>query len=178
MKIIDQKVLKFITDKNLIQENDRILIGLSGGPDSVFLLHFLNKYSRKLKIEIGTVHINHLLRGREADRDEQFCKNLSEKLSLQFFSVKENITEIAASEKISVEEAGRKVRYNEFEKISDMEGYNKIATAHNADENAETVLLNLIKGAGLAGLSGIPPFRDKIIRPLLVLSKEGNYRLP
>ena len=172
MKKIEQKVLKFISDKNLLEENDNVLVGLSGGPDSVFLLHFLKKYSKKLKITVGAVHINHILRGKEADKDEKFCKKLSEKLSVSFFSVKKNIKSVALEEKISIEEAGRKIRYKEFDEISVKEGYIKIATAHNADENAETVLLNLIKGAGLRGLSGIPPSRSKIIRPILILTKQ------
>ena len=172
MKKIEQKVLKFISDKNLLEENDKVLVGLSGGPDSVFLLHFLKKYSKKLKITVGAVHINHMLRGKEADKDEKFCKKLSEKLSVSFFSVKKNIKSVALEEKISIEEAGRKIRYKEFDEISVKEGYIKIATAHNADENAETVLLNLIKGAGLRGLSGIPPSRSKIIRPILILTKQ------
>lgn len=172
MKKIEQKVLKFLSDKNLLEENDNVLVGLSGGPDSVFLLHFLKKYSKKLKITVGAVHINHMLRGKEADKDEKFCKKLSEKLSVSFFSVKKNIKSVALEEKISIEEAGRKIRYKEFDEISVKEGYIKIATAHNADENAETVLLNLIKGAGLRGLSGIPPSRSKIIRPILILTKQ------
>jgi len=172
MKKIEQKVLKFIDEKNLIDKNDKVLVGLSGGPDSVFLLHFLKKYSKKLKISLGALHINHLLRGKEADKDEHFCKELCEGLSVKFYSVKKNIKAIASKEKISAEEAGRKVRYNEYEKVLVKEEYTKIATAHNADENAETVLLNLIKGAGLRGISGIPPSRNKIIRPLLVLTKQ------
>ncbi|RPI75397.1 MAG: tRNA lysidine(34) synthetase TilS [Ignavibacteriales bacterium] len=177
MKSTEQKVLKFITEKKLIQENDKVLTGLSGGPDSVFLLHFLKKYSKKFKIEIGVVHINHLLRGKDADKDERFCREFSEKLNLLFFEIRKDIKASAAKEKISVEEAGRLIRYKVYQEILVKEGYNKIATAHNADENAETVLLNLIKGSGIQGLSGIPPLRENIIRPLLVLTKQEilNY---
>jgi tRNA(Ile)-lysidine synthase len=171
MKKVEQKVLKFIDEKKLIADNDKVLIGLSGGPDSVFLISFLKKYSKKLKISLGAIHINHLLRGKEADKDEQFCNELAEKLSVRLYTFKKNIKAIALKEKISLEEAGRKVRYNQFEKILKKEKYTKIATAHNADENTETVLLNLIKGTGLSGISGIPPQRDKIIRPLLPLTK-------
>lgn len=183
MKKIEQKVLKFIDEKNLIQKNDKVLIGLSGGPDSVFLLYLLNKYSKKLKISLGALHINHLLRGKDADKDEKFCKELCKRLSVKFYSVKKNIKAVSKKEKISIEEAGRKIRYNEYEKVLVKEGCTKIATAHNADENAETVLLNLIKGSGLKGLSGIPPLRDNIIRPLLALTKKeildclGHYKL-
>ncbi len=172
MKKIEQKVLKFIDEKNLLKKNDKVLVGLSGGPDSVFLLHFLKKYSLKLKISFGALHINHLLRGKEADKDELFCMELCKELSVKFYEVKKNIKEIASKNKISLEEAGRKIRYEEYDKILLKEGYNKVATAHNADENAETVLLNLIKGSGIQGLSGIPVLRNNIIRPILVLTKQ------
>lgn len=171
MKKIEQKVLKFIDEKKLIEKNDRVLIGLSGGPDSVFLLHFLKKYSGKLKISLGAVHINHSLRGKEADKDEQFCKKFSDELSVPFYLSRKNIKALASKEKISVEEAGRKIRYKVFAKVLAKAGYTKIATAHNADENAETILLNLIKGTGLSGLSGIPPSRENILRPILILTK-------
>src|SRR4030066_65360 len=98
MKKIEQKVLKFIDEKNLIDKNDKVLVGLSGGPDSVFLLHFFRKYSKKLKISLGALHINHLLRGKEADKDEQFCREISKKLSVQFYSVKKNVKAIASKE--------------------------------------------------------------------------------
>lgn len=172
MKRIEQKVLKFIGEKNLIQKDDRILVALSGGPDSVYLLHFLNKYNKKFKISLGAIHINHGLRGKAALADENFCKNLTKKLGFPFYSVKKNVKASAKKLKVSTEEAGRIVRYEEFEKLSAREGFTKIATAHIADDNAETVLLNLIKGTGLNGVSGIPYSRGKIIRPLLALTKE------
>jgi len=177
MKKIEQKVLKFINEKNLIDKNDKVLVALSGGPDSVFLLYFLKKYSPKFKITVGAVHINHLLRGLHADKDELFCKQLSKKFSIPFYSLRKNVKSFSSKEKVSTEEAGRIIRYKEFERIALEKGFTKIVTAHNCDDNAETVLLNLVKGAGLQGLSGIPPLREKIIRPILVLTKEEilNY---
>ena len=172
MKTTEQRVLRFIDEKNLINKDDNILVALSGGPDSVFLLHFLNEYSKKLKISCAAFHVNHLLRAKEALKDEFFCKAFAEKLGVNFFSVKKNVKAYAKESKISVEEAGRIIRYEEFEKFSAKKGFSKIATAHNANDNAETVLLNLIKGAGLSGIAGIPPLRGKVIRPLLILSKE------
>ncbi len=172
MKKTEQKVLRFIDEKNLIEKDDRILVALSGGPDSVFLLHFLNKYSKKFKISLAAIHINHGLRGKAASSDENFCKILTKKLGVRFYSVKRNVKALAKKLKVSTEEAGRLIRYEEFEKLSAKEGFTKIATAHIADDNAETVLLNLIKGTGLSGISGIPYSRGKIIRPLLVLTKE------
>src|SRR3989304_921184 len=174
MKKTEQKVLRFIDEKNLLEKDDRILVALSGGPDSVFLLHFLNKYSKKFKISLSALHINHGLRGKAALADEHFCKKFTKKSGIRFYSVKRDVKALAQKLKISTEEAGRLIRYEEFEKFSAKEGFSKIATAHIADDNAETVLLNLIKGTGLNGISGIPFSRGKIIRPLLVLTKEEN----
>ena len=172
MKKIDQKVIKFIDEKGLIQEGDKILVALSGGPDSVFLLNFLSKYKKRFKIEIGAVHINHLLRGKEAVEDENFCRRLANDFGIPFYASVKNVKSFARKNKISIEEAGRKIRYSEFERISKKYGYNKIATAHNCNDNAETVLLNLIKGAGLRGISGIPFRRGNIIRLVISLTKE------
>jgi tRNA(Ile)-lysidine synthase len=172
MKATEQKVIRFIKENNLISEGDRVLIALSGGPDSVFLLHFFNKFKSKYKIVLGAVHINHLLRGNDSDRDEIFCKAICNELDIPIYTVKANVKLYAKRNKYSLEIAGRKIRYDFFEKILSTQKYSKIATAHNADDNAETVLLNLIKGTGINGISGIPVKRDKIIRPILCLSKK------
>jgi tRNA(Ile)-lysidine synthase len=172
MKAIEQKVLRFIKENDLILHGERILVALSGGPDSVFLLHFLNKYKKKYKIEIGAAHINHLLRGKESNRDNMFCEAICDELSIPFYNLSRNIKSLAKKNKTSLEVAGRKIRYEFFEKISESNGYNKIATAHNADDNAETVLINLIKGAGLKGIAGIPIRRKNIIRPILSITKK------
>ena len=172
MKKTEEKVLKFIDDKKLIQKGDKILLGLSGGPDSVFLFHFLQKFRKKFKIELGAVHINHKLRGKDANKDELFCKRLCDKYYVPFYSVRKNVKALSAKKKISLEEAGREVRYDVFEKTAKKEGYSIIATAHNCSDNAETVLLNLIKGTGIKGLAGIPPKRGNIIRPVLSVNKK------
>ncbi len=172
LKRIEQKVISFISNNNLINKNDKILTALSGGPDSVFLLYFLQKYKKKYGIEIGAIHINHMLRGRDADEDQNFCRKLSLSLGIKFYTVKKNVKLFAKRNKLSVEEAGRILRYKEFYKALKISGYNKVATAHNSSDNAETVLLNLIKGAGLKGLSGIPAKRDNLIRPVLCLTKD------
>jgi tRNA(Ile)-lysidine synthase len=168
---IEQKVLKFISANELIQSGDKILIALSGGPDSIFLLSFLIKFRNKFKIELGAFHLNHGLRGKKADEDENFCRRFCLKNKIEFYSSKKNIKLIANQEKISVEEAGRIIRYEELNRCAVKNSFNKIATAHNIDDNTETVLLNLIKGAGLKGLTGIPVKRKNIIRPMLSISK-------
>ena len=172
MKATEQKVLKFIKENDLILSGDKVLVALSGGPDSVFLLHLLNKYKKKFKIEIGAAHINHLLRGKDSDRDELFCKAICDELSIPFYHLRKNVNLYVQKNKISLEVAGRKIRYGFFEKIFKEYDYNKIATAHNADDNVETVLINLIKGAGVKGIAGIPVKRKYIIRPILSIAKK------
>jgi len=172
MKKIEQKAIKFIDEKKLIVPGDKILIALSGGPDSVFMLSFLNKYKRKFKIELAVIHINHKLRGGDSAEDEKFCQALASSLSFPFYLYRRNIKSFSKKNKISIEEAGREVRYSLFVSTAKKFGYTKIATAHNCSDNAETVLLNLIKGTGLKGIAGIPAVRGNIIRPILNLSKE------
>jgi tRNA(Ile)-lysidine synthase len=171
MKKTEQKVLKFIDDNSLIHKGDKILVSLSGGPDSVFLLSFLKKYQKRLSVSLYAFHLNHLLRGKDASLDEDFCKQLCLSSNIPFFSVRKNVKQFAHTKKISIEEAGRILRYSELNKLLKKISFNKIATAHNCDDNAETVLLNLIKGTGLKGISGIPVKRDNIIRPILILPK-------
>jgi len=177
MKKIEQKVIKFIDDNDLIQNGDKILVALSGGPDSVFLLHFLLKFERRFQIEIGALHINHNLRELDSLKDEKFCERLAAKLSVDFFSSSKNIKTFAKNNELSLEEGGRIIRYKELEKVKQKNNFTKIATAHNSNDNAETVFLNLIKGAGIKGISGIPIKRGDIIRPLLNIKKEEvlNY---
>jgi tRNA(Ile)-lysidine synthase len=171
MKTIEQTVLKFIEEKKLFKPGDKVLIALSGGPDSVFLSYLLNKFKKKLKIEIGAFHVNHTLRGKSADADESFCREFTKNLRIEFSSVKIDVNKIAEKNKISTEEAGREVRYSELQKYSKKYHFDKIVTAHTADDNAETILLNLIKGTGLKGISGIPIVRENIVRPLLSIRK-------
>lgn len=170
MKSTEQKVIKFISIHSLLRNNDRVLVALSGGPDSVFLLHFLKKYQKKFKIELAAFHLNHLIR-KSADKEQEFCAKLCKKLSIPFYTEKFNVKSFAVKNKISVEEAGRKVRYDYLNKYALKLDFNLIATAHNADDNAETVLLNLTKGTGIKGIAGIPVKRENIIRPVLCLRK-------
>ncbi len=171
-KTIEQRVLKFIDENHLIEKNDKVLVTLSGGADSVFLLHFFLKFKKRLGIDISAFHLNHNLRGRDALADEKFCKTLCEEKNVELFVISEDVKSFAKQHKLSLEEAGRALRYKHLNEIASKYSFTKIATAHNAGDNAETVMLNLIKGAGLRGLSGIPIRRDKIIRPILNLNAE------
>jgi len=157
-------------NRSLISYGDDVVVALSGGADSVCLLYNMLSLWEKGYIETLTaVHCNHGLRGEEADRDEQFCKDLCNKLKIHLYCEKIPVTEYAKEHSLSLEEAGRNLRYKTFEKYR-MGG--KIATAHNKKDNAETVIFNLIRGTSLAGMGGIPIMRDAIIRPLLDVSRD------
>ncbi len=173
MNSTEQKVIRFIQSQSLIKTGDKILIALSGGPDSVFLLYFLKKFANKFGIELGAFHLNHSLR-KSADKEQKFCQKLSEELSINFYTSKADVKSYAKKNKISVEEAGRIIRYDVLNDCAEKNNYTKIATAHNADDNAETVLLNISKGTGIKGISGIPVVRENIIRPILCLRKSEN----
>lgn len=171
MKKTEEKIILFIKEHELLNRGDKILVALSGGADSVLLLYFLLKFRKKYGISIGAMHVNHMIRGKSADEDEKFCRSLCEKFQIDYHSVKYNVPKYAELKKISVEEAAREIRYRELTKAKQKFKYDKIATAHTCSDNAETILLNVIKGAGLKGISGIPIKRDFIIRPILPLTK-------
>ncbi|MEE9432465.1 MAG: tRNA lysidine(34) synthetase TilS [Melioribacteraceae bacterium] len=170
-KTIEQNVIKYIKRHNLLFDAKKIVIALSGGADSVFALHFFYKYKKKYKIDISAVHVNHNLRGSESDRDEKFCKSLYEKFNVPFYSPSVNVKIFAKKNKLSIEEAARILRYTELEKFAEKTKSDLIVTAHNSNDNTETVLLNIVGGTGLDGIAGIPIKRDNIIRPFLCLSK-------
>ncbi len=161
------KVLDTIEKHRLIEYGEGIVVGLSGGPDSVCLLHVLKNLSGRLGAKIFAVHVNHMLRGDEADADEEYCRELCRSLGIPFYSEKCDVAALAEKEGISVEEAGRIARYSIFEKYADRLGADKIAVAHNRNDQAETVLLNIIRGTGIDGLKGMDYVRGRIIRPLL-----------
>ena len=161
-------VLSVIKQNNMLKAGDRVVVGLSGGADSVALLCVLNELAAELEIDISACHINHNLRGAESDRDENFCKLLCEKMSVPFTSVSVDVKKYCDINKISTEEAARKLRYDA---LLQMCKGDKLATAHTLSDNAETVIINLVRGSALDGLCGIPPVRDNIIRPLIGCSR-------
>ncbi|HEX2866309.1 MAG TPA: tRNA lysidine(34) synthetase TilS [Ignavibacteriales bacterium] len=171
VKTIEQKAVKFIREHRLVLPGEKLLIALSGGPDSVFALNFFNKYKSLFGITLAVFHVNHGLRGEDSDSDERFCAELSKEYSVQYFTEKVDVKGLARLKKVSVEEAARELRYKALEDALRQTGSDKIVTAHNLNDNAETVLLNLIKGTGLKGISGIPVKRGNIIRPFLALTK-------
>lgn len=148
-----------------------VVCGLSGGADSTALLLAVKELSEKLGFAAAACHLNHGLRGEESDGDERFCTELCEKLGIPLYKRCESVRDFAEKHE-SLEETARKVRYDFFEDALAFFGENSVlATAHNANDNAETVLLNLIRGTGLRGLCGIPTERGRIIRPLLDISR-------
>ena len=171
-KTIEQNALKFIDENHQIEKDDKILVALSGGADSVFLLSFLLKYKKRFGIELYAFHLNHKLRGKTADADEKFCKEFCSERKVRFTSVSKDVKSYALINKISIEEAGREIRYAELKKAAEESSCNKIATAHNLSDNVETILLNFFKGTGLKGMVGIPVRRGNIIRPILSLSSD------
>lgn len=172
LKTIEQKVLKFINENHLIEKGNKVLVAFSGGADSVFLLQFLIKYKTRFGIELAAFHLNHKLRGRDADADEKFCTDFCTKKNIEFQSVSKDVKQISKKKKVSIEEAARELRYAELIKTSEKLKADKIATAHNLSDSVETVLLNFIKGTGLKGFAGIPVQRENIIRPILCLTSE------
>lgn len=149
---------------------EKVIVALSGGADSVALLDTLNSMKEKYNLTIYLAHINHGLRGEEADRDENFCRELSKKYSTEIFVKKADIKSLAKEQKISEELCGRNVRYSFFEELADKLDA-KVATAHTASDNAETLLFNIARGTSIAGVSGIPPKRGRIIRPLIEVTR-------
>ncbi len=165
MNIIE-KALKKIKEKNLVEKNDRIVLGCSGGPDSIFLLEVFLKIKEEYNMTLALAHINHLYRGAEADRDENFVRDLGEKNGIQVFVKRKSMKLMAKEEKITLEEAGREIRYSFFDEVLEKINGNKVALAHNLDDQIETFLFRLIRGSSLEGLEGINDRRDKYIRPI------------
>lgn len=170
--MIEKEVLSTIKKYNMIKEGDKVVIGVSGGPDSITLLNVLNKFKEKLNIKIYVAHINHSIR-KEADEETEYVREFCKKIGVEFFFKKIDVEQEAKKLKIGTEEAGRNIRYAFFEEVAKKVGANKIATAHNSNDNAETVLMNIIRGTSISGLKGIEKMRDnKFIRPLIETTRD------
>ncbi len=177
MNKLEEKVLDTIKKYNLIKENDTIVIGVSGGPDSMTLLNVLYNLRENLKINIVVAHINHMLR-EEADSETEYVQNFCKNINIECFVKRADINNISKKKKVSTELAGRSTRYEFFEEVAQKVNANKIATAHTANDNAETVLMNLMRGSGTSGLKGIEKIRDnKFIRPIILCTRREieNY---
>lgn len=153
---------------HMLATGDRVLVGVSGGPDSMVLLHLLNRLAPIMKISLGVAHLNHCLRGVSADQDAEAVQRAATRLQLPCHMGKAHVTRVQQRLKISLEEAARRVRYAFFRKTMNQAKYNKLALGHHLDDNAEQMLMALLRGAGPRGLSGIAPIRqNRFVRPLI-----------
>ncbi|CAM1339218.1 tRNA lysidine(34) synthetase TilS [Tenacibaculum aestuarii] len=168
-----QELAKHIDEHFPFLKSKKLLIAISGGVDSVVLTHLLHQ----LNFDISLAHCNFQLRGKESDKDEEFVKNLGKKLGINTYVTRFNTNKYAADNKLSTQLAARELRYNWFDELSKEYSFEHLLTAHHADDNLETFLINLTRGTGLEGLTGIPPINGNIVRPLLVFSREEilNY---
>ena len=160
------KVIETIKKYGLIQAKDKIVLGVSGGPDSITMLDILRQIQEEFDFEIVVAHINHMIR-KEAIQDEEYVKKYCEKNSIEFFVKRIDVMSVANNRKIGTEEAGRFVRYDFFDEVLKQTGSNKIAIAHNKNDKIETIIMHLLRGSGLSGLKGIEPIRENVIRPLI-----------
>ena len=167
-----REILNINKKYNLIENNDNIVVGFSGGPDSVFLVEMLKKLQCFFNFKIYLVHINHLLRGEDADSDENFSFEYAKKNNLEIFIKRIPVKKIAKEIGKTLEEVGREERYKFFSEIYEKVGANKIATAHNKDDQIETFLFRLTRGTSLQGLEGIKTKNNNIIRPISEIYKK------
>ena len=165
------KVIETIKKYELIQAKDKIVLGVSGGPDSISMLDILRQIQEEFDFEIVVAHINHMIR-KEAIQDEEYVKKYCEKNNIKCFVKRIDVIDIANNKKIGTEEAGRLVRYEFFDEVLKQTGSNKIAIAHNKNDKIETIIMHVLRGSGLLGLKGIEPIRGNIIRPLIECERE------
>ena len=173
--MVKEKVLETIKKYNLISQNDKIVVAVSGGPDSMCLLHILLTLRKEYNLELNVAHVNHMIR-ENAILDEEYVKDFCQKNNLNFFVKKVDVHELSKKDRIGTEEAGRKARYEFFNEVKEMTSSNKIAIAHNKNDKVETIFLNLIRGTGTYGLIGIEPKNGIYIRPLLEIERENIER--
>ena len=171
-----KKIKEYISKNNMLDRGNGVVLGLSGGPDSVCLFFVLLALKDEYNLKIHAVHVNHMIRGKDADEDEEYVRWLCQEFEIPLTVVKEDVPTLAGESGRSIEEEARMVRYDACER--EVEQFNaegvtgKIAVAHNADDNAETVLFHMARGTGLDGMCGIAPVRANIIRPLLEVPKK------
>jgi len=166
VSLIDQ-VLIYIQKNNMLREKENVLVGVSGGPDSIALLHILWVLKDKLKISLHVAHLNHLLRGDDAAADALLVQKFAHDHNLPCTVESIDIRRLQKQTGLCLQEAAREARFSFFERLSRCYQINKVALGHHADDQAETILLNLLRGAGLDGLKGISPVRGIYVRPLL-----------
>lgn len=168
--MLQEKVRNIIAKYNLLDKGDSVIVGVSGGPDSMTLLTLLLELKEEYNLQIYVAHVNHMIR-ENAIKDEEYVKEFCDKNNIKLFIKRENIIEKSKQDKKGLEETGREVRYNFFEEVSKNTNSNKIAIAHNLNDKIETIIMNLTRGTGISGLKGIEPKREKYIRPLIEIER-------
>ena len=169
LKAIENTIAEF----NMVLPRETLIIGVSGGPDSIALLNIIyHNFAKQFGLKIHVAHLHHGLRGKESDSDAVFVNKVSSQLGLPCTVLKIDIAALAKRKKMTIEEAGRYARYDFFNKLADKIGATKILVAHNSDDNVETFLMRIIRGSGPKGLEGIPPVNGRIARPLIRVSKK------
>ncbi len=169
--MFEKTVEKTIKQFNMLEKGDRVLVAVSGGPDSMSILNYLLENKEELEIVLLACHVNHGIR-ENAKIDEEYVKEYCDKNNIKLFINHSDVISIAKKTKRGLEETGRKIRYDFFEEIAQKESIDKIVVAHNKNDNAETVIMNALRGSGLAGLKGIESVREKYIRPLIECGRE------
>ncbi len=179
---LEQRVLQFIREHRLVSSQHELLVAVSGGPDSVCLLHILAKLQEELGIRLHVAHLNHQLRGVDAEADAEYVADLARQLGIPATIEKRDVKAYQAQQRISLEEAGREVRYTFLAQVAKSIGTNQVAVGHTSDDHIETILMHLIRGTGTRGLRGLQPSSRwqssgnslTIIRPILLLSRQGT----
>ena len=168
-----EKILKYIREQQLLRPGERVAVACSGGADSVALLHILAELRETLGIVLSAAHFHHQIRGAEADSDQRFVEELAARLQLNFYSGTGNVPQHASQRKISLETAARELRHQWFAELINENKADKLATAHTLDDQAETVLMRILRGTGARGLAGIAPAHNTkhLVRPLLTTSR-------
>ncbi|MCG6893207.1 MAG: tRNA lysidine(34) synthetase TilS [Desulfobacteraceae bacterium] len=172
-----QRMRRALKEHRMVRRGDRLLIAVSGGPDSVALLHLTRRLAMEFGLQLSVAHVHHGLRSAAADRDARFVSELAGSMGMPFHIRHADVGRHAARHRLSLEEAGRQLRYRLLKAVADAHGYGPIATGHQADDNAESILMFLLRGSGMQGVSGIEPIlEDRWIRPLLGVGKEEILR--
>ena len=169
--MLKETVIQTIKRYNLIESGDTIVIGVSGGPDSICMLHVLNEIKKEMNFSIYVAHVNHMIRD-VAESETKYVEDFCKKLDVECFTKRIDVLKLAKEEKKGTEETGRDIRYEFFGEVAEKVKANKIATAHNNNDSIETVIMNILRGSAISGLKGIEPIREKFIRPLIEIERE------
>ena len=170
------EVKDFCRQNHLLEPSDRVLVAFSGGADSVYLARALLELSREWDFVVELIHVNHQIRGEEAERDEMFCKSFAEENGIRIHICRGDVPKMVQEKKYSLEEAARIYRYRCIEETAEQYGFQKVAIAHHRDDQAETVLFQMLRGSGVRGMGGMCPRNGRYIRPLLFLCHDQIVR--